>query len=245
VVLTASSGSFPGLIEELRAIPVPVEEHPLLDFAAPLDWGPLDAALDRLPSYRALAFTSPRAARAFVTRLQQRERRPPGAGMPEIWVAGDGTARALEGALGQVRAAPEREVGRSGAAAALARAMREHGVQGPVLFPCGDHRRDELPARLRDAGVEVDEVVCYRTVLAGEQAARDAAGRGSILIVGSPSVADLLARACPPGLRPALIAVGPTTGGAARAAGWPPAGIAPRASASAIVGVVRAVLAQS
>ena len=40
------------------------------------------------------------------------------------------------------------------------------------------------------------------SVLAGETAARAAAERAGILVVASPSVADLLARACPPGVRP-------------------------------------------
>jgi uroporphyrinogen-III synthase len=113
-----------------------------------------------------------------------------------------------------------------------------------VLFPCGDIRRDELPARLRDDGITVEEVVCYRSVLAGEMEARQAAERAQIVIVASPSVADLLARACPPGARPALLAVGPTTAAAARASGWPPAGVAPRPTTEALANGVRAIMLQ-
>ncbi len=36
VVVTASAGTFPGLAEALRALPVLVEEHPLMNFAPPL-----------------------------------------------------------------------------------------------------------------------------------------------------------------------------------------------------------------
>jgi uroporphyrinogen-III synthase len=95
---------------------------------------------------------------------------------------------------------------------------------------------------LRDAGVAVDEVVCYRSVLAGELEARRAAQRAQIAIVASPSVADLLARACPPGDRPALLAVGPTTAAAALASGWPPAGVAARPTAEALAAGVRAIM---
>jgi uroporphyrinogen-III synthase len=112
-----------------------------------------------------------------------------------------------------------------------------------VLFPCGDTRRDELPDRLRDEGIEVVEVVCYRSVLAGEMEARRTAERAQVLVVASPSVADLLARACPPGVRPALLAVGPTTAAAARASGWPPARVASRPTAEALAAAVRALLA--
>jgi uroporphyrinogen-III synthase len=134
-------------------------------------------------------------------------------------------------------------VGDRGAAAALADALLASGLRGPVLFPCGDIRRDELPARLRDEGIEVVEVVCYRSVLAGEAEARRTAERAQVLVVASPSVADLLARACPAGVRPALLAVGPTTAAAARASGWPPARVASRPTAEALAAAVRALLA--
>jgi Uroporphyrinogen-III synthase len=141
-----------------------------------------------------------------------------------------------------VRRPDERAVGEQGAAAALAAALLAAGVRGPVLFPCGDLRRDELAARLRVGGIAVEEVVCYRSVLAGESAARRAAERAQVLVVASPSVADLLARACPPEARPALLAVGPTTAAAARALGWPPAGVAARPTVEALVAAVRALV---
>ena len=237
VVVTASAGSFPGLVEALRGLPAAVEERPLMTFAPPLDWSPVDRAIAELGRFDALAVTSPRAARAFVERLAGLRTAPP------VWAAGAGTATALGTALGPVRMPPADVVGTVGAAAALSRAMLEAGVRGPVLFPCGEVRREELPARLRAEGIEVVEIVCYRSVLAGAAAARNAAERAQVLVVASPSVADLLARACPPGARPALLAVGPTTAAAARAAGWIPAGVARRPAVDALVAGVRALLA--
>jgi uroporphyrinogen-III synthase len=257
VVLTASAGSFPGLVERLRQLPVAVEERPLMRFAPPDDWAPLDQALDADGVYSAIAFTSPRAAEAFAARIVERgaerdtERAEHSAARfasgssPEIWAAGAGTARALAGAISAVRTPSEHEVGRRGAAAALADALLEAGLRargGRVLFPCGDHRRDELPARLRAGGVEVDEVVCYRSVLAGEGEAREAAERAAVLVVASPSVADLLARACPPEVRPALLAVGPVTAAASRAAGWPAAAVAERPNTEAVAVAARTLL---
>jgi len=234
VLVTASAGTFPGLIEALRAIPVGVEEVPLMSFAPPLDWRPVDAAVRDLGRYAAVAFTSPRSARAFAERVAVLGGAGTGlsgaAAATEIWAAGAGTAQALGDALGEVRRPDEREVGKRGAAAA------------PVLFPCGDIRRDELPSRLRDDGIAVEEVVCYRSVLAGESEARRAAERVQIVVVASPSVADLLARACPPGGRPALLAVGPTTAAAARSLGWPPAGVAERPTTEALLAGVRALM---
>ena len=244
VIITASAGAFPGLVAALQAIPVAVEEVPLLTFAPPLDWAPVDAALRSVGRYGAVAFTSPRSARAFAERMA-------GAGasgrMPPVWTAGNGTAQALHDAMGgavlEVRQPDPRTVGERGAAAALVSAMTAAGVAGPILFPCGDLRRDELPARLRDDGLEVDEVVCYRSVLAAESEARRVAERAQILVVASPSVADLLARACPSGVRPAMVAVGPTTAAAARASGWSPDAVSPRPAAGALASAVRALVA--
>ncbi|HYC32009.1 MAG TPA: uroporphyrinogen-III synthase [Gemmatimonadales bacterium] len=239
VVVTASAGTFPGLAEALRALPAAVEERPLMTFAPPLDWGPVDRAIEALEDLDGVAVTSPRAARAFAERLG------PATGLPGVWAAGEGTAAALGRAPAGVRTPPVEAVGRLGAAGALVREMLAAGVRGPVLFPCGDIRRDELPARLRAEGIEVREVVCYRSVLAGESVARDAAERARVIVVASPSVADLLARACPEGVRPALLAVGPTTAAAARASGWPPAAVARRPSVDALVAGVRSLLATS
>lgn len=243
VVVTASVGSFPGLVEALRALPAVVEERPLMTFAPPLDWAPLNRALGELARFDAVAVTSPRAAAAFGERLTAGGRKRPAETLPPAWAAGAGTAAALDGVLEPVRTPPERAAGQLGAASALARAMLAAGVRGPVLFPCGEIRRDELPARLRAGGVEVEEVVCYRSVLAGEAAARNAVERARVLVVASPSVAELLARTCPAGRRPRLLAAGPTTAAAAEASGWPPAVVAARPTVDAIVAGVRTLLA--
>jgi uroporphyrinogen-III synthase len=241
VVLTVSPGAFPGLADELRRLNVAVVELPLLTFAPPEDWGPVDQALRDLSRYDAVAFTSPRAAGAFVERYRNTAQgRDP---LPAVWSGGRGTAAALAPLLAPVYGAPEAETGRVGAAAALAAAMLDAGVAGPVLFPCGEIRRDELPTRLRRDGIEVDEVVCYRSVLAGEAAARAAAAHAAILVVASPSVAELLAQAAAPAGRPRRLAVGPTTAAAARASGWPPAAVAARPDVEAMLAGVRSLLA--
>jgi uroporphyrinogen III methyltransferase/synthase len=240
VVLTASSGTLPGLVEALRRVPLPVEECPLLTFAPPLDWHPLDRALDAVARYDAVALTSPRAARAFGERWLAREGAR--ASLPPIWAGGPGTVSALADVPAEVRSPSAREIGERGSASALAAAMLEAGVRGPVLFPCGEIRREELAARLRDQAIEVEEIVCYRSVLAGETEARSAAERAGILVVASPTVADLLARACPPGVRPALVAVGPTTAASARASGWAPDAVAPQPTVEALVGTVRSLI---
>ncbi|HEU4523851.1 MAG TPA: uroporphyrinogen-III synthase [Gemmatimonadales bacterium] len=239
VVVTSAAGSFPGLPDALRGISVEVLELPLLTFAPPTDWTEVDRAIRELPRYAAVAFTSPRAALAFRGRWERLGRRA----LPPVWAAGRHTASALEPLTSDVRTAPNVEIGRIGAAAAVAADMLGQGLRGPVLFPCGEIRRDELPTRLRQEGIEVDEVVCYRSIVADDAVAREALRRAGILIVASPSVAELLARASTSSARPPLLAVGPTTAAAARAAGWAPAAVAAHPDVDALVAEVRSLLA--
>jgi uroporphyrinogen III methyltransferase / synthase len=244
VVITASAGAFPGLVETLSALPLRVEECPLITFEAPPDWAPLDLALDRLSSYGAIAVTSPRAATSFADRIVPRRNTSwPRNNPPVLWAAGAATAAGLRDLASRVRTPGPERTGSIGAAAGLALAMIEGGAVGPVLFPCGNNHRDELPDRLRRAGIEVDEVVCYTSTLSGVAGAQAAAERATIVVVASPSVAHLLAQACPPGSRPDLIAAGPTTAASARASGWIPAATATDSTAEAVGAAVREVLA--
>jgi uroporphyrinogen III methyltransferase / synthase len=243
VVVTASAGSFPGLLAALKKIPVTVEERPLMNFAPPSDWAPLDAALDRLDQYTAVVFTSPRGAESFIARLAQRRITLPEDGTLAAWVSGPQTATPLQGAFVPIHMPTGKDRGALGAGRALARAMLAEQVTGRVLFPCGQEHRDELLQELGQKGVRVEKIVCYRSVLAEESEARMAASRGSVLVVASPRVAGLLARACPRGDRPELLAVGPTTAESARVAGWSPSAVAAEPTARALATAVRTLLA--
>ena len=178
-----------------------------------------------------------------MARLAQRRITPPEDGTLAAWVSGPQTATPLQGAFVPIHMPTGRDRGALGAARALARAMLAEQVTGPVLFPCGEEHRGELLQELGDKGVSVEKIVCYRSVLAEESEARIAASRGSVLVVASPRVAGLLARACPRDTRPELLAVGPTTAESARAAGWSPSAVAAEPTARALATAVRTLLA--
>jgi uroporphyrinogen-III synthase len=243
IVLTASAGTFTGLAAALGTVPVTVEEHPLISFEPPLDWTGLDAALADASSYGSIAFTSPRAARAVVERVHIAGLSWPRERGPAVWAVGPATLAALQGALGPVREPQSPTDPDLSAAATLARAMLESGAEGPVLFPCGEKRRDDLPTILRAKGIPVHEVVCYRPVLASRSQAAAAAERGTVVVVASPSVVELLAGACPGSGRPRLVAVGPTTAASARSAGWPPAAVANEPSTRGVASAITGLLA--
>lgn len=220
MVLTLSPGILPGLAALLRARGIAVRRAPLLVLMPPEDWRAMDDAMARIPEYDAVVVTSPRAARAIAARAAARVRRT--SGLPPFWATGGRIAGELRRLGVTVRvAAPSRGEGH---AAALARSMIAAGVRSPVLYPCGDRRRDEVSSGLRAAGVDVHEVPAYRSVPASPAAARSACRGADLLVVGSPSVAALIATAVE--RRPPFVALGATTARSAAALGWTPLAVA-------------------
>ncbi len=238
VVHTGSEGTLAGLAEAVASLDAVLLERPLISFVPPEDWSAADLAAGQLGNYGAIVFTSPRAARLFRERVAQVA--PVLEQVPPVWVTGAATEKALRGLFGPVLRAPSGEESGGGA---LAEAMIAAQVRSPVLFPCGQLRREELPERLAGAGLTVVELTCYYTVVADEAAAREAIVGAAVVLVASPSVAQLLGRAVPPTGRPRLAAIGSTTAAAARAAGWPPDGVAARPETDAVVDVIRSLLA--
>jgi uroporphyrinogen-III synthase len=232
VVLTTAAGSLSGLADLLRREGVQVRETPLLTFAPPPEWTRVDAAILRLPDFRAVAFTSARAAQAFAGRAAALRVTAPM--HLDAWATGEASAAPLQHLFGEVKMPSSLATMDAGAGSLLATAMLASRVGSPVLFPCGDARRDELPAVLKASGITVEEVLCYRSMLAGDDVARQATIGADILLVASPKVASLAARVIPRDERPALVAIGPTTAAAARAAGWAPAAVANRPTVSAV-----------
>ena len=241
-MVTASAGAFAGLADALRDVPVTLKERPLVSFLPPHNWSQLDAALIQRSRFGSVALTSPRAAAAMVERIRACGISWTEGNSPPVWTVGKSTTDGLQGLLSPTRqpdAAPDCD---KSAAERLAGAMLAARARGPVLFPCGDRHRDELPSVLRKNGLEVEETVCYRSLLAGSSQARDAAAGTTMLVVASPSVVELLAKSCPQRLRPLLVAIGATTAAAARAAGWPPAAIASTPSTEALAMAITGLL---
>lgn len=238
VAVTLSEGALEGFEARLAAGGHAVRRVPLVSFETPATFEALDAALVQSRHYAAVAVTSPRAAVVLAQRIEAGGHAPL---HTPVWAVGERTAAPLRPVCDDVRLVAVR-AGERGAAESLAAEMLATRVHGAVLFPCGELRRDALPTLLAGAGCRVDEVLCYRTVLPEPEAARAALGRAQLIVVGSPSVAELLARAVPSGERPLLVAVGPTTGAAAEAAGWIPDATSARPSADAVAGACLTLL---
>jgi uroporphyrinogen-III synthase len=206
----------------LGAIPVIL---PLVAFAEPEDFAPLDEAIAQVERFDWVIFTSGQAVRAVVARSKRVDAplvRPGSklriatvgpvsaeavgqAGLPVEYVANTHNGVALAGELG------ERIRGRS------------------VLLPRSDRANPDLPAALKAHGAHVTEVVAYRTLqpndLDSRNLGRISAGEADAILFFSPSAVQHFVELA--GLeyvrniqdRLAITAVGPVTASALREAG--------------------------
>ncbi|MFB3909468.1 MAG: uroporphyrinogen-III synthase [Candidatus Eisenbacteria bacterium] len=209
---------------------------PLLVTQPPRDRRPLEEAAARAASYDWVLFTSARGVDAFADATEGGAA-PAGAGRPlsgnrpAIGAVGEATAARARDRFGRCDLVAATATGGALAGALLARVDRPAGLR--ALLPRAEQAQPELPARLRAAGVEVTEVVAYRTELSGGVAfeaieADLLAGRIDAICLTSPSGARafeaLLGRAWreAPAPRPRVVAIGPTTAAAMRSLGMAP-----------------------
>jgi uroporphyrinogen III methyltransferase / synthase len=160
VVITRAERQSVELVENLSklgAVPILL---PLVAFSAPEDFGPLDAALDRLEQFDWIIFTSENAVRAVVKRAGVRGNLRNVAGRRSRAAAvGPTTAAAAERAGFFVDYQAETHSG-----AALANELGEKLRDQTVFLPRSDRANPDLPQLLKDYGAEVTEVIAYRTV---------------------------------------------------------------------------------
>jgi uroporphyrinogen-III synthase len=188
-----------------------------------------------------LAVTSPTAAE----RLPDLVLRAAISGTLRTASLGEGTRRALAqvGIGADLVAGVNTGVG-------LARAMLEAGIEegARVLHPTSDRATTGFREMLEHEGVEVAEVVTYRTCPAGPppEAVVSALTTGGIQVAvfASPSAVTALIRALPPDAAARLredvlcAAIGPTTSGSLRASGVRTVIQAPAPTALAMVGAI-------
>lgn len=100
--------------------------------------------------------------------------------------------------------------GTANSARELAEEIIRSGIEKEVYFFCGDQRREELPARLREAGFTVNERIVYRTVQTPHPVDRAFAG----IAFFSPSGVESFFSVNRTSPETVLFAIGRTTAGA-------------------------------
>ena len=220
VVVTRSGPRAQGLVDALERAGATVLELPLTRQVDPADGGAaLRAAADSVRTHRWLVVTSVVAVDRFMAELRDARALAP------VLVAAVGPATA--DALRREGVEPDLVPVEHSARALVETFPDFDGTGSPrVLFPCADLAPDTVETGLRDKGWEVTRVEAYRTVpLAAPEPERLArvATADAIAFTASSSVQAFVALRTPDGRGvpvPAhVVCIGPTTAGAARAAG--------------------------
>jgi uroporphyrinogen III methyltransferase / synthase len=187
VVITRAALESSELYDKLKqrgAIPVVV---PLITFAPPEDYAPLDDALLKWKQFDWVIFTSAYAVQAVVLRAARFGRNlGKGGAPPNIAVVGPATKQKAEQAGFFVGHTARTHVG-----VALADELGDQVENKRVLLPRSDRANPDLPEALRRLGAEVREVIAYRTLRptdADQEAiARVCKGEADAILFFSPS----------------------------------------------------------
>lgn len=160
IVVTRARAQASDLVEQLNELGADCLECPTIEVVPPESWAPLDAAIDRLPQYQWLIFTSVNGVAAFFERLA----------LKGLDVRALGHVRTA--AIGPATADKMRRYGlgadilpKTYQAESVVDAFAGEALQGKrVLLPRAREARTVLPEQLTRMGAMVDEVAAYQTV---------------------------------------------------------------------------------
>ncbi|MDP9337705.1 MAG: uroporphyrinogen-III synthase [Acidobacteriota bacterium] len=190
VVITRAPRQSVELIEKLTTLGAIPDSLPLVAFAAPEDYGPMDAALHQLETFDWIIFTSENAVRAVVKRAGLRGNLRNVAGRRSRAAAvGPATAAAAERAGFFIDYQAQTHSG-----AALAHELRERLRGQTVFLPRSDRANPDLPRLLKEYGAYVTEAIAYRTVvpvnLDREKVAQIVNGEADAILFFSPTAVE-------------------------------------------------------
>jgi uroporphyrinogen III methyltransferase/synthase len=225
ILITRSAAQSEALARELSvrgAIPVVL---PLVSFADPEDFAPLDAAIAEVQRFDWMILTSAQAVRAVAKRAED---------LKYSLIRSESKLRTA--AVGPVTAEAARQAGLSveyvaetHTGAALAEELGNRLQGAKVFLPRSDRANPDLPPALKRHGAQVTEVIAYRTLrptAVDERNLRQIAeGAADAVLFFSPSAVQYFVelfggeqlRALQDKL--AIAAVGPVTANALREAG--------------------------
>jgi len=216
----------------IEALGLEVAIVPVTQTAPPHDPDALVRALER-DGYAAIVCASRNAAGALI-------RAKGHAPIPEVWVVGPATARVLE----EAHITPIHPDAKDAASLARALVAQRHLAGKKILVPRAEDGRDEGIEILRAAGIEVDDIVAYRTIPAPVEDP-GVFSRAAVCVVFAPSQVAAVDRLV--GVRALTCvwaAIGETTAQALREAGAEVVGVAATPTPEGIANAVTAVYPQ-
>jgi len=160
ILITRARDQSGGFANQLKKIGAEVIEFPTIEMVAPIRWGEVDRAMDRLKSYDWIIFTSANGVGFFWQRLAERRKLHPFPSSLKVCAIGPATALQLKEKGVSVHYVPEKFVAES-----ILEGFEKMFVKGKrILLARAKKARDILPKGLRKMGAEVDVVAVYRTV---------------------------------------------------------------------------------
>lgn len=249
VVVTRAADQNEALCHELQARQAISVVFPLIGFAPPDDFAPLDAALRDLSQFDWLFLTSQNVLRALLERSAALGLSLSDAAKGlRIAAVGPSTAEAAREA-----GLPVSHVAANHHGLALAEELETELLGCHVFLPRSDRANPDLPEALRRLGVEFTEVVAYRTVRPAEPdpvaLAQLSSGEADAVLFFSPSAVqhlkELLGEAQFRALQEKAIfaAIGPVTARSLRDAGVERIVSAADTTASAVIAALEGFFA--
>ncbi|MFI5106762.1 MAG: uroporphyrinogen-III synthase [Terriglobales bacterium] len=228
ILTTRASKQSGGLAQPLRELGAEVIEIPTIEIRPPASYKPLDDALRKIATYEWLILTSVNGMEAVVERLNKLKIGMDHLKHLQIAAIGPATQKAIEAQGLKVAVTPEKYIAES-----VVEALRGKIEGKRVLLARAKIARDVLPTELKKAGVHLDVVEAYETVVpAGAQAKLQSLFSGrtprpDIVTFTSSSTAtnflDLLEKDHYHSLREIWLAsIGPVTSATLRQAGFKP-----------------------
>lgn len=244
IVITRAAAQSEVLAKQLSALGALPALLPLVAFAEPEDFAPLDEAIAQVEHFDWLIFTSGQAVRAVVGRSKQLnaalERR---GSKLQIATVGPASAEAVRQA-----GLPVEYVSNIHNGVALAHELAERLQGRTVLLPRSDRANPDLPAALKAHGAHITEVVAYRTLQPSDvdklNLGRVSAGEADAILFFSPSAVQHYAQLASGEQfrklqdRVVITAVGPVTANALREAGVERMVVAADTTAASVIQVL-------
>lgn len=187
------------LVAEAAAAGIQLKVIPLIDTEPIVDIDVQQEVEHTALQYATVVFTSMNAVESVITMLDEQ--------VPEwnIYCMGNTTAELIKNYFGE-----QSITGTGNNAEELAEEIIEAGETDEVVFFCGDQRRDELPRKLNEADISVNEVVVYRTIPLHKKIEKNY----HAILFFSPSAVDSYFKLNKPAPDTVLFAIGTTTAAA-------------------------------
>jgi len=164
IVVTRAREQASSLVQTLTDLGAAVLQCPTIEVVPPESWEALDGAIEQIPGYQWLVFTSVNGVRYFFHRLFERGLDVRALGHLGTCAIGPATAEALLTFGMKTDILPK-----SSRAESIVASFRSLDVAGKrILLPRAEEARPILPMELTNMGALVDEVTAYRTRAAEE-----------------------------------------------------------------------------